>query len=58
MGALAGPRDLEASADPQAAVVETLYFGGGTPSLLDAAGIARIVAQVAADRTIAPETRR
>ena len=40
------------SPDPQAAVVETLYFGGGTPSLLDPAGIARIVAQVAADRTI------
>ena len=42
------------SADPRSAVVETLYFGGGTPSLVDPGAIARIIAQVAADRTVAP----
>jgi oxygen-independent coproporphyrinogen III oxidase len=34
--------------------VHTVYFGGGTPSRLDAAALARIVERVAADRSIAP----
>ncbi len=41
-----------ASADPDSAVVETLYFGGGTPSLVDPGAIARIVGQISTDRTL------
>ncbi len=33
--------------------MQTIYFGGGTPSRLDPAAIARIVDRIAADRTIA-----
>ncbi|MBA3658816.1 MAG: radical SAM family heme chaperone HemW [Gemmatimonadales bacterium] len=33
--------------------VETIYFGGGTPSRLDPTAVARIVEQVARDRAIA-----
>jgi oxygen-independent coproporphyrinogen-3 oxidase len=33
--------------------VQTIYFGGGTPSRLDPAALARIVERVAADRPIA-----
>jgi oxygen-independent coproporphyrinogen-3 oxidase len=36
-------------------VVQTIYFGGGTPSRLDPGGIARIVERVAADRPIVPD---
>ena len=53
--ALAGPRHLGRLGRSGAAVVETLYFGGGTPSLLDPGAIARILAQVAADRPVAPD---
>lgn len=35
--------------------VETVYFGGGTPSRLDPAALARILGRVAADREVAPE---
>ncbi len=34
--------------------VESVYFGGGTPSRLDPRAIARILERLAADRTIAP----
>jgi oxygen-independent coproporphyrinogen-3 oxidase len=34
--------------------LETVYFGGGTPSRLDPAAIGRILERVATDRTIAP----
>jgi oxygen-independent coproporphyrinogen III oxidase len=34
--------------------VRTIYFGGGTPSRLDPAGIERILERVARDRIIAP----
>jgi oxygen-independent coproporphyrinogen-3 oxidase len=34
-------------------VVDTLYFGGGTPSHIDPSGIARIVSTIGADRVIA-----
>jgi oxygen-independent coproporphyrinogen-3 oxidase len=36
-------------------LVETIYFGGGTPSRLPAQDVARLVAMVAADRPIAPD---
>ena len=35
-------------------VVETVYFGGGTPSRLDPRGVAAILERVAADRRLAP----
>jgi oxygen-independent coproporphyrinogen-3 oxidase len=35
-------------------LVETVYFGGGTPSRLDPAALLRIVAAIAATRSIAP----
>src|SRR5438094_817081 len=34
--------------------VQTIYFGGGTPSRVTPAAIARLVEQIAADRPIAP----
>ena len=34
--------------------VDTVYFGGGTPSRLDPAGLAAILARIAADRRISP----
>jgi oxygen-independent coproporphyrinogen-3 oxidase len=34
--------------------VESVYFGGGTPSRLEPGAIARILQRIAADRTIAP----
>ena len=34
-------------------VVETIYFGGGTPSHIDPSGIARILSRIGADRSIA-----
>lgn len=34
--------------------LDTIYFGGGTPSHLDPAALARIVEAVTADRTLAP----
>ena len=37
-------------------VVETIYFGGGTPSHLDPAGIARMLSRFAADRRLTPGT--
>ena len=36
------------------AVVDTMYFGGGTPSRLDPRGIAAILERIAADRRISP----
>ena len=36
-----------------APVVETIYFGGGTPSHIDPSGIGRILSRVDADRSIA-----
>jgi oxygen-independent coproporphyrinogen-3 oxidase len=36
------------------ATVDTIYFGGGTPSRLQPAALARIVERVAADRSIVP----
>jgi oxygen-independent coproporphyrinogen-3 oxidase len=36
-------------------VVETVYFGGGTPSRLDPAGIGRMLARFRADRPLAPD---
>jgi oxygen-independent coproporphyrinogen-3 oxidase len=36
-----------------APVVETVYFGGGTPSHIDPSGIARILSRIGADRSIA-----
>ncbi|MEZ0333739.1 MAG: radical SAM family heme chaperone HemW [Gemmatimonadales bacterium] len=38
----------------QSGVVQTIYFGGGTPSRLDPAAIGRIIDRIAADRSIAP----
>jgi oxygen-independent coproporphyrinogen-3 oxidase len=35
--------------------VETVYFGGGTPSLLEPRAIAAILERVAADRRVAPD---
>jgi oxygen-independent coproporphyrinogen-3 oxidase len=35
-------------------VVDTIYFGGGTPSHIDPSGIARIMSRIAADRAVAP----
>lgn len=35
-------------------VVDTVYFGGGTPSRLDPAGISAIMRRIAADRRISP----
>lgn len=35
--------------------VETIYFGGGTPSRLDAAAIGAILAAIRADRPVSPE---
>ena len=35
--------------------VETIYFGGGTPSLLDPAALAAILSRVTADRQVAPD---
>jgi oxygen-independent coproporphyrinogen-3 oxidase len=35
--------------------VDTIYFGGGTPSRLAPASLARIVERIAADRPIAPD---
>ncbi|HEX6670061.1 MAG TPA: radical SAM family heme chaperone HemW [Gemmatimonadales bacterium] len=35
--------------------VETVYFGGGTPSRLDPRGIAAILERIAADRQVSPE---
>jgi oxygen-independent coproporphyrinogen-3 oxidase len=35
-------------------VVDTIYFGGGTPSRLDPRGISAIVARVATDRRVSP----
>jgi oxygen-independent coproporphyrinogen-3 oxidase len=37
------------------ATVDTLYFGGGTPSRLDPAALARIITGIAAEREIAPD---
>jgi oxygen-independent coproporphyrinogen-3 oxidase len=34
--------------------VESVYFGGGTPSRLEPGAIARILERIAADRTVAP----
>ena len=34
--------------------VESVYFGGGTPSRLDPGAVGRILERVAADRTVAP----
>jgi oxygen-independent coproporphyrinogen-3 oxidase len=34
--------------------IESVYFGGGTPSRLDPRAISRILERIAADRTIAP----
>jgi len=36
-----------------APIIETVYFGGGTPSHIDPSGIARILARIGADRSIA-----
>ncbi|HET9039333.1 MAG TPA: radical SAM family heme chaperone HemW [Gemmatimonadales bacterium] len=52
--------DLEApvGAEPGSAPrhdVQTVYFGGGTPSLIDPAGIARLLDGIARRRSIAPE---
>ena len=35
-------------------VVDTIYFGGGTPSHIEPSGIARIISRIAADRDVAP----
>lgn len=35
-------------------VVDTIYFGGGTPSRLDPRGIAAILGRIAADREVSP----
>ena len=35
-------------------VVDTIYFGGGTPSRLDPGGIAAILERIAADRPVSP----
>jgi oxygen-independent coproporphyrinogen-3 oxidase len=36
-------------------VVETIYFGGGTPSRLDPAALARLFGRIREDRPVAPE---
>ena len=38
----------------EAPIVETVYFGGGTPSRLDPAGIGRMLSRFGADRPLAP----
>jgi oxygen-independent coproporphyrinogen-3 oxidase len=38
----------------EAPTVDSVYFGGGTPSRLEPGAIARILQRIAADRTIAP----
>ncbi len=38
----------------ESSALESVYFGGGTPSRIDPAAIARILNRIAADRTIAP----
>lgn len=38
-----------------APAVDTVYFGGGTPSRLDPGDVARLLARVRADRPIAPD---
>lgn len=39
----------------EAPVVETIYFGGGTPSTLDPVDVARIIERIARDRSVAPD---
>jgi len=36
-------------------VVDTIYFGGGTPSRLDPAAVVRLLDRIRADRTVAPD---
>ena len=36
-------REIAGQAPPSAAIVDTVYFGGGTPSLLDPAALANII---------------
>ena len=38
----------------ESAAVETIYFGGGTPSRLDSADLAGILARIRGDRTVLP----
>ncbi|MGH7508202.1 MAG: radical SAM family heme chaperone HemW [Gemmatimonadales bacterium] len=45
-------------ADPvwdQSPWVETIYFGGGTPSRIAPSAIARLIGRIAADRSVAPD---
>jgi len=45
----------EHSAWATSPTLETIYFGGGTPSRLDPAAIDRLVNQLAADRSVEPD---
>jgi len=39
----------------QSPIVETIYFGGGTPSRIDPAAVARVLNAIRHDRPVAPE---
>jgi oxygen-independent coproporphyrinogen-3 oxidase len=39
----------------QSPVVETIYLGGGTPSRIEPAAVARIIARMERDRSVAPD---
>jgi oxygen-independent coproporphyrinogen-3 oxidase len=39
----------------QSPVIETIYFGGGTPSRLSADAVARLLSRISSDRLVAPD---
>ena len=48
-------REIEKARTPEAAAVDTIYFGGGTPSLLDATALARMIDSVGRAFAVARE---
>ena len=51
-------RDLQSEIElAQGRAIETIYFGGGTPSLFSAAAIARLLEGLKSAATIAPDAR-
>lgn len=48
-------REIEKAQRPQTAAVDTIYFGGGTPSLLDPTALARIIDSVSRAFALADE---
>jgi len=47
-------RELESYGEGEGGALDTLYFGGGTPSLLAPAALAELVARITARRPLAP----